>query len=146
MNRKNNRIKSQIVDILIQEFNDPMYWVREMDHEEIEDFGFSKEQESQIRKIIRSKLDQTIFMKLRLPIVTVYDRKDKNQPGIFVDLKINGSTLDVKWTIAPKFGNHSWLKLSGACANFEKYDLFFERLRLFLELNHKTGDFSRGRN
>ena len=144
MNRKNNRIKSQIVDMLVQEFNDPVYWVREMDYEQNPDWGFTSSQESKIRAILRDKLNCTVFINLRLPVTQSSPRRDeKNQPAINLQLKVNGPTIDIKWTIAPKFGTCGSFALSGMSARMENYDLFFEKLRHFIELNYKTGDFSR---
>lgn len=144
MNRKNNRIKAQIVDILLKEFNDPVNWIREIDYteDELQEGYLDHLHRADLSKLIRSKLDTTKTIKLRLSITSGGPSKSfKNDPGLLVDLKVNRSKLFVDWKVAPNFGKHEWGKLSGCSVKFDRYWNFFNRLQDFIDLNYKQCDY-----
>lgn len=141
MNRKNNRIKAQLADILLKEFNDPITWVREMTVNNTEPF-MEEPLRSEICKLVRSRLDATKVIKLRLPLMSVRSKQPQNDPGIHVDLKLNGPVFEVKWKLAPNFGIHDWKMMRSCFQRLAEYERVFERIQDYIDVNYKQGDYS----
>lgn len=142
MNRKNNRIKAQIVDCLLTKFPNARNWIREMTFEN-PDWGFEKDEEKeQLKSIIKGHLNKTRTIRLRIPLIGSTGKEFKNDPGIHVDLKLNGNSFSIKWKMAPNFGQHndvhSLVGMSQALQNCFESLKFIEDL---VDLNYQQGDF-----
>src|SRR5574338_152100 len=147
MNRKNKRVRDQIVDFLIGEFCYCDNWVKELEFDKDEDTigGLSDSKIEELREILNYKLIKHQWINIRYPVILVFNnRLSKNLPSISVSIKINKSEIDINWKISDKFGkNNELVSLTETIKQLTYINSKLRNLEKFLHLTYNRGLFQK---
>jgi hypothetical protein len=140
MNKRNKRIREQVLDYLIGNFYNKENWVKEIDiNDKNQDPVLSKEEISQLRPLLKNKLVNGQSILIRFSLVNYFHkRKWKNLPAMLINLKIEEYNVNCTCTMANKFGNHNFRDLPSISENLNRLNEILIGLETLLHINHRV--------
>lgn len=144
MSKRNRRIREQILDFLITNFNFKNNWSKEIDMDHSTYYHYlNKEDKKILRNHLKNKLINGEHINLRYSLVHNFNnRLAKNLPALNVKIKIENS-LKCECSIANKFGKHDFKDLHWIASEMLELEHLFRSLETLIHLNKRSGQYTK---